>query len=167
MTFRYCPYCATELTEAFSGGRRRPHCPACGYIHYRNPTVGVAVVVRLEDAVLLGRRSAGSSYAGRWCIPCGHVEWDEDVREAAVREFAEETGLSVRLGDVLAVHSNIHNPAQHTVGIWFAGSVETGELQAGDDLDKIDYFALTGPHPSLAFPTDELVLNQLRQSLQP
>jgi len=165
MLFRYCPHCGAELTETPSGGRLRPTCPTCGYIQYRNPTVGVAVVVRREDAVLLGRRSSGSSYAGLWCLPCGHVEWDEDVREAAKREFAEETGLHVRLGEVVAVHSNVHNPQQHTVGIWFEGFVEDGELSAGDDLDRVDYFPLDGPFPDLAFPTDEIVLNQLRQSL--
>jgi 8-oxo-dGTP diphosphatase len=164
VTFRYCPHCATELTETLSGGRRRPSCPTCGYIQYRNPTVGVAVVLLKGDSVLLGRRAHGSSYAGRWCFPCGHVEWDEDVREAAVREFAEETGLHVRLGEVLAVHSNVHNPQQHTVGIWFDGFIEGGELLASDDLDQVDYFPLTEPFPKLAFPTDEIVLNQLRQN---
>ena len=166
MIFRFCPCCAAELADAISGGRLRPTCLNCGYVHYRNPTVGVAVVVRRGHAVLLGRRSSGSSYAGLWCLPCGHVEWDEDVREAAIREFAEETGLHVRLGDVVAVHSNVHNPRQHTVGIWYEGFVEHGDLLAGDDLDAVDYFPLDEPFPPLAFPTDELVLKELQQATQ-
>jgi len=117
-------------------------------------------VVRDERGdVLLGRRAG--SYAGQWCIPCGYVEWDEDVRAAAAREFAEETGLHVVVGDVVAVHSNDHNPAQHTVGIWFAGTVVGGELTAGDDLDDVGFFPPLEPPGALAFPTDVLVLERL------
>lgn len=142
------------------GDRHRPLCGGCGAVTYHNPAVGVAVVVR-DDAggVLLGRRAG--SYGGMWCIPCGYVEWDEDVREAAAREFAEETGLRVVVGDVVAVHSNFHNPNQHTVGIWFAGTVIGGALLAGDDLDAVGYYPPDAPPGPLAFPTDELVLRQL------
>lgn len=168
MPFQYCPLCATKLTQAERGGRMRSVCPNCDFVHYRNPTVGVAVVVLQDGKLLLGRRGAGHSYAGQWCIPCGHVEWDEDVRVAAAREFAEETGLTVALDEqVVAVHSNFHNAAQHTVGIWFRGRVLSGMLQAGDDLDQVDYFALDAPPQPLAFPTDLLVIEQLqREQLQ-
>jgi len=156
----YCPDCGTALTFD-PEGRERPRCGNCGFVRYRNPIVGVAVVVRDADGrVLLGRRAKGD-YAGKWCIPCGYVEWDEDVRTAAEREFFEETGLQVRAGDVVAVHSNFHNPKQHTVGIWFQGEVLGGELQPLDgELDALAYVA-PGDPPELAFPTDALVLNQL------
>ena len=91
--------------------------------------------------MLLGRRSRGV-YAGKWCIPCGYVEYDEDVREAAMREFHEETGLTVTAGEVVAVHSNFHNPAMHTVGIWFRGQVTGGEMRAADDLSEVAYHSL-------------------------
>lgn len=157
---RHCSRCGGTLAARPHGDRDRPVCAACGAVTYHNPAVGVAVVLRDgTGGVLLGRRAG--SYGGMWCIPCGYVEWDEDVREAAAREFAEETGLRVVVGDVVAVHSNFHNPNQHTVGIWFAGAVIGGELLAGDDLDAVGFYPPDAPPGPLAFPTDELVLRQL------
>jgi 8-oxo-dGTP diphosphatase len=155
----FCPDCGRPLT-ADAGAGRRPRC-ACGFVRYRNPIVGVAVVVRDgSGGVLLGQRAKGD-YAGLWCIPCGYVEWDEDVRDAARREFHEETGLLVEPGEVVAVHSNFHNPGQHTVGIWFAGTAAGGRLHPQDgELSALAYFDPAAP-PPLAFPTDALVLAQL------
>jgi ADP-ribose pyrophosphatase YjhB (NUDIX family) len=162
---RYCPLCRAELELKAAGDRERPVCPQCGYVLYKNPAVGVAVIVRDGSGrILLGRRT--SSYAGKWCIPCGYVEWDEEVREAAEREFAEETGLRVELGDVYTVHSNFHNRSKQTVGIWFLGQVKGGQLKAGDDLDRVDYSDLD-KLPELAFPKDKLVLEALRREGRP
>jgi ADP-ribose pyrophosphatase YjhB (NUDIX family) len=126
---------------------------------FRNPAVGVAVVLLEHQTILLGRRSRGP-YAGRWCIPCGYVEWDEDIRDAARREMREETGVEVRLGRVLAVHSNFHDRSKQTVGVWFRGEIVGGALCPGDDLDALQYCTLAHP-PPLAFPTDALVIAEL------
>jgi ADP-ribose pyrophosphatase YjhB (NUDIX family) len=115
-----------------------------------------------EDCLLLGRRARGV-YRGTWCIPCGYVEYDEDIRQAAQREFREETGLLVEVGEVYAVHSNFHNPAMHSVGIWFRGTVIDGSLCAADDLDAVAYISLSHIPENLAFPTDRLVLAQLQR----
>jgi ADP-ribose pyrophosphatase YjhB (NUDIX family) len=159
--FVFCPYCAKPLVDAERGGRQRKTCLSCNFVNYRNPTIGVAVVLMQNEKVLLGRRSINSSYGGQWCIPCGHVEWDEDLRDAGVREFEEETGLVVQLGDVVAVHSNFHNPQQHTVGVWFEATMISGEMIAGDDLDKVSFYPPSEPPAEMAFPTDLLVLKQL------
>jgi 8-oxo-dGTP diphosphatase len=160
--YRFCPCCGGPLAPEIRGERPRLVCRDCRQILYINPAVGVAVVVRRGEEILWGRR-AGGLYAGRWCIPCGYVEWGEEVTSAARREFREETGLMVELGPILSVYSNFHDPERLTVGIWFAGRVVGGALQAGDDLDRVDFFPLRSPPAPLAFPTDEAVLAELRE----
>jgi hypothetical protein len=54
----------------------------------------------------------------------------------------------------------LSRPGAQTVGVWFWGRVAGGSLQAGDDLDRLDYFPLTAP-PPLAFPTDATVIADL------
>jgi len=154
--FRYCPLCATPLVPSRDGGRQHTQCPHCGWVHYRNPTVGVAVALVENKQLLLGRRRDGG-----WCIPCGHVEWDETVEEAARREFFEETGLWVTLLGVLAVQSNFHDPAHHTVGVWYRGQNTGGHLRAGDDLVEVRFFPFH-TLPSLKFPTDARAVRLLQ-----
>ena len=159
----FCPLCAAPLLRRFAGGRERPACPDCGYVRWRNPGVGAAVVVRDEAGrVLLVRRGPGASRAGTWCVPAGFVDYGEEVRAAAARELREETGLVAEVGDVLQVASNFHDPAKLTVGIWFAGRVLGGELAPGDDADAVDWFALDDL-PEMAFPTDVALLERLRR----
>lgn len=162
--FRYCPFCATPLTSRAVGDQPRVACPQCDFVHWRNPVVGVAVVVLDGSRILLGQRSRGE-YRGSWCIPCGYVEHGEEVRQAAEREFFEETGLVVRTREVCATHTNFHNPRLNSVGIWFHGEVTGGELQARDDLMAVDWFGLGALPERLAFPTDLKVLQQLHNEI--
>jgi 8-oxo-dGTP diphosphatase len=161
-SFCFCPCCGGGLAKEQRGEGGPLVCRECGRRLYLNPAVGVAVVVRRGNDILWGRR-AGGQYAGAWCLPCGYVEWGEEVRAAAAREFLEETGLQVEVGEVLAVHSNFHDPDRLTVGLWFAGRVVGGTLKPGDDLEDAAFFPLAAPPASLAFPTDALVLKALRQ----
>lgn len=159
--YRFCPCCGGPLTKRGGAEGRRLVCQDCRRVLYVNPAVGVAVVVRRGSDILWGRRASGP-YQGAWCLPCGYVEWGEEVRQAAAREFQEETGLMVEVGPVLAVNSNFHDPERLTVGIWFAGRVTAGTLRPGDDLAEVAFFPLASPPQPLAFPTDQAVLEELR-----
>ncbi|BAT70978.1 conserved hypothetical protein [Thermosulfidibacter takaii ABI70S6] len=158
--FRYCPLCGTQLTYTKTFPPR-PKCENCGFIQYVNPTVGVAVIILQNNKILLGKRCK-EPFKDHWCIPCGHVEWGEDVREAAKREFKEETGLEVEIEKVFDVHSNFHHPLKLTVGIWFWGRIVGGKLQAGDDLSEVDFFDIYNLPQPMAFPTDIIVIENIK-----
>lgn len=160
--FVYCPMCAEPLARSSRGGAMRQACETCGYVHFRNPGVGAAVLV-LDDGgrVLLVKRAPGATQPGRWSIPAGFVDYGEDVRAAAVRELEEETGLVAEVVGIAHVASNFHDPAKLTVGIWFEGRVVGGTLAAGDDADDAGWFALNDL-PPLAFETDSVLLRRMR-----
>lgn len=162
MRYHFCPKCGGTLSIHETKDENKPKCIKCGFVFFQNPAVGVAAILIRDRKVLMGRRTG--SYKGMWCIPCGYVEYTEDVREALAREMKEETGLDFDLGEVFSVHSNFHNPNQHTVGLWFLAEAEGAPIPM-DDLDRVKFFSWEEIHSSeivLAFPTDALVLKKLK-----
>ena len=163
----WCPRCRGPLTRVVRGDHRRPACSACGFVFFANPGVGAAVVVRdATGRVLLAQRAPGQFGAGKWCFPCGFVEWGEEVSAAAAREAHEEAGVAVAVGDVLQVATNFHDPERPVVGVWFAAALVDPEATpvAGDDAVAVAWFDPAAP-PPLAFPTDATLLARLAGTL--
>jgi 8-oxo-dGTP diphosphatase len=105
------------------------------------PLVGVGAIIIEGDRVLLVKR-AHPPIQGQWSIPGGVLEVGEMVREAAVREAREETGLMVEPGELLGVYDRIlRDPEQrvqyHYVLIDFLCRPVGGELLAASDAAEV------------------------------
>lgn len=162
----HCAWCGEALSRRFVEGAWRLVCPSCGRITYENPTVGAAGILFAPDGrVLLVRRARGETREGHWCLPCGHIEYNEDIRHGLVRELREETGFLTEPVSVYTVYSNFHEPKAHTVGIWFLVRTVGGICQSGDDASEAEFFALD-QLPQLAFETDRMVLQSLKEMAQ-
>lgn len=158
----HCAWCGGRLKRIFWQGAYRLVCTDCGRVTYENPTTGVAgILLSKAGKILLVRRARGETKEGKWCIPCGHVEYNEDIRHALVREMREETGFLIHPVSLYTVHSNFHEPEAHTTGTWFLVHVIGGFCESGDDASEAAFFSLD-QLPELAFETDRLVLEKLQ-----
>ena len=161
--FKYCPNCGAQLVLKEKGGVQRPACPNCTFVQFRNPVPGVVVVIEKDGQVLLGKRAGGFG-KGKWGLPQGYIEFDEDFLTAAIREVKEETGLEVEIQSIINVVSNKLSPSLHTLAIVLLAGVKTGELCACDDLDTLDWFPLSGPLPEMAFEADEFIIRRVQKT---
>jgi len=84
-------------------------------------------------------------------LPGGFQEIGESLRQTAIRECREETGLNVTILVPLVMRSKPNrDPRKHVNAICYLGIVSDEELKAGDDADEAKVFKLDSL-PKLAF----------------
>ena len=67
----------------------------------------VTGIVVHEGRVLLARHTYGNG-KGRLIVPGGYVEHGETPQHALVREFLEETGITVEPENIIGIRFNVH-----------------------------------------------------------
>jgi len=108
------------------------------------PLVGVGAII-IENARVVLVKRAHPPLQAEWSIPGGVLEVGELVREAAIREAREETGLSVEPLDLLGVYDRVlRNPEKrvqyHYVLIDFLCRRVAGDLAAASDAAAVRWF---------------------------
>ncbi len=105
------------------------------------PVVGVGGVVVRDGAVLLVQR-AREPLEGQWTIPGGGVEVGETLKEAVARELKEETGLEVRVLELVDAFERIvpddtGRARFHYVLLDYLCEPLGGELRASSDVRDV------------------------------
>jgi 8-oxo-dGTP diphosphatase len=123
------------------------------------PLVGVGAII-IENARVVLVKRAHPPLQDEWSIPGGVLEVGELVREAAIREAREETGLTVEPGELLGVYDRVLRNADkrvqyHYVLIDFLCRRVAGELAAASDAAEVRWFGRE-ELPSLKLAEDTL-----------
>ncbi len=150
----YCQRCGGQTRLQPVDGRHRPVCERCQAVTFLDPKLAVAVLIEHEHRILLGRRAPGAREAGRWSFPAGFVERGEVVEAAAVREVAEEVGLTVEIGELLGLYS--YDGEEVALAVFCAARFD-GAPVAQDDLDAVSWFPVDDL-PDLAFTHDRQII---------
>ncbi|GHH99444.1 NUDIX domain-containing protein [Neobacillus kokaensis] len=107
---------------------------------------GVAVIIlNGENQVLLQKRAD----VELWGIPSGHIEIEETVSEAAIREVKEETNLDIKIKKIIGVYSEPdsqvfaypNGKVVHFITTCFLAEITGGELRCNSDESlEIQFF---------------------------
>ena len=126
---------------------------------YQNPVPTVDVIIETAGKIVLVRRR---NPPPGWAIPGGFVDVGENVRDAAVREALEETGLRVTLTALLGVYSEPgRDPRQHTISTVFVGTAE-GSPRGMDDAAEAALFSEDDLPSPVAFDHARILADYFR-----
>lgn len=121
--------------------------------------VGAAAIVRDSRGwILLEKRSD----CGLWGLPGGRIEPGESVREAAVREVKEETGLNIEITQLLGVYSEPdefrivtfldNGDVVQLVDIILEAKIISGELEPSSESEALQFFNPDALPPDIVPP---------------
>lgn len=117
---------------------------------FESPVLAVDTIIEVEEGVILVKR-AKEPFKDKYAIPGGHVEGNETVEGAAVREAKEETGLDIEIKKILGVYSEPRrDPRGHYVSVVYICKKLGGELRAASDAKEAKIFSIESL-PELGF----------------
>ncbi len=114
------------------------------------PVVGVGGVIIENGRALLIRRGS-EPLRGQWSIPGGTLELGESLQQGVARELLEETGLEVRVLELIEVFDRIfpgdvsepaekgRRPRFHFVIVDYLCERIGGEPRAGSDVTDVAF----------------------------
>lgn len=133
------------------------HCYA--YPHPAVTTDVVLFTIRDGRLQLLLIRRAGEPFRGRWALPGGFLDIDEDLEQCAKRELAEETGVTgVYLEQLYTFGRPGRDPRERVISVAYYALAPSERLdpQPSSDAAEAAWFAI-GRLPALAFDHAEII----------
>ncbi len=166
-TLNFCSRCGAPLHLGSIEGedRERLACDACGFVAYVNPRLVVTCLPVTERGEVVLLRRGIEPARGLWAQPGGFMEIDETVREGAVRETLEETGLVVEPGEIVGLYTR---PEAAIVVIAFEARIVGGAPTETPEALEIRAFRPEAiPWPEIAFRTSEWALRDWVRRVRP
>lgn len=135
------------------------------------PIPAVGVVCLRGDQVLLICRGTPPRL-GEWSLPGGRIEPGERVRDAALRELREETGVEGEITGLIDVVDGLFpptgaGPGRHYVLIDYAARWIAGEPVAGDDAAEARFLPLEQALAAVSWDETRRVIQAAARMISP
>ena len=117
-------------------------------------TDAVIFAVTADTIKLLLIKRGHDPYKGKWAIPGGFINIDEELEDAAARELQEETGLTgIHLEQMHTVGTCGRDPRGRQITVVYMGIIKEGldRIKAGDDAAMVQWFDINNLPPDMAF----------------
>jgi 8-oxo-dGTP diphosphatase len=135
-------------------------------------TVDAVVFAVDKDQIKLLLINRGNDpFKGKWAIPGGFINIDEELEDAVARELAEETGLTeVKLEQMHTFGTVGRDPRGRQITVVYMGIISEGldRIKSGDDAQKAQWFDIEKIPSDLAFDHNDvakLAITRLKSRL--
>ncbi len=127
-----------------------------GAIENSRPVVGCLAVVKRGERILLVQRAKPPG-VGKWGFPGGHLEMGETIKDCAIRELHEETGIEADAVRVLTAFDFITRddagqPTRHYTLIAILCDWRAGEGELLQDASALGWFTIAEAEKLDTFP---------------
>ncbi len=156
MEFKYCPLCKGNLIKI---SKNVKECENCGERFYKNPVPAVALVIFNEDREILLVKRGEEPKKGMWALPGGFMEVEEDVKQSAIRETLEETGLKISNLNLLDVATEESKRYTTVLLVSYFTEDFSGKIKPGDDSVDAKFFYYKNL-PEIAFSSHKGFINK-------
>lgn len=113
-------------------------------------SIGVfCIITDKSQNILLVKHNYGKCH---WSLPGGALEYGESVEAAAIREAKEETGLDIRVVNVIGIYSK---PKKDDLVIVLQGYIIDGQIKTGGQEISACKF----------FPRDNLPIEEMNHKV--
>jgi 8-oxo-dGTP diphosphatase len=93
------------------------------------PRIGVGVIIRKDERVLLLHRAGGHG-SDSWSTPGGHLDHGETLEQCAIREVMEETSVEIHNVRFLALTNDVFaDEGRHYLTVWMDADYRAGEAR--------------------------------------
>jgi ADP-ribose pyrophosphatase YjhB (NUDIX family) len=153
----YCSNCGSDkIISKIPEGDHFPRmtCESCDSIFYSNPKIVVGCIPVFEGKILLAKRGINPQ-KGKWNLPAGFLELNENLEDGARRECIEETDAKIKSMEISCI---FHSPSNHLY-IFYLTELSSSYFKINDESPEIAFFSPENiPWDDLAFDSNQYAI---------
>ena len=158
--YKFCPYCGNpskKYDDFFA-------CPKCGKKVFMNSHPTTSAFVIKNGKYLISKRAI-QPQKGTYDTVGGFLNNGEHPEKGIVREFKEETRLTIKIDNLLGVYVDKYEyqgDLVNTLNFCYVAKIIKGNINPQDDVASLHWFSIDKTPKNLAFDWIRKALKDLQ-----